>query len=215
MRPIIATSAAIWLLAAALASAQGPRRADRPESNVDEFIARLMAFDSDDDGRLTRQEVTDARLQPLFDRLDTNHDGYVTKDEMSIYFTKESESIRSNRPEGFGGFGPPPNGRGPGQGPPGGPGDRPDGFGPPRPGQVFPMRLQEELQLTQEQKADLAKLQADVDARLKKILTKAQQRQLDEMRDRRPGMGTPPEVGQPPEERGPPKAPGSSRDPRR
>ena len=42
-----------------------------------------MAFDADRNGKLTKSEVTDARLLGLFDRADANKDGTVTKEELS------------------------------------------------------------------------------------------------------------------------------------
>ncbi|HVA47764.1 MAG TPA: hypothetical protein VNH11_15455 [Pirellulales bacterium] len=82
-------------------------------------------------------------------------------------------------PDG-GGFGPPP-------GPPG---------GRPRPGEVLPRFVQDELKLTRRQRAQLEKLQADVDARLAKILTEEQLQRVSQMRDR--GPGGPPPGGPPP-----------------
>jgi outer membrane protein assembly factor BamB len=71
-------------------------------------------------------------------------------------------------PGGRGGFGGPgPGGRGRG------------GFGgPPRPGQILPGFVQGMLNLTEDQKTELDGLQKDVDARLDKILTDQQNRQL-------------------------------------
>src|SRR5262249_57873042 len=75
-----------------------------------------------------------------------------------------------------------------------GPGGRPGGRGPggpPQPGQVLPPFVQEALRLTDEQKKQVAALQQEVDARLAKILTEDQQKQLKEMRPPggRPGFG--------------------------
>ena len=67
---------------------------------------------------------------------------------------------------------------------PGGPGGR--GMRPPI-GAVLPPFLVEELNFTDEQKKDLAELQKDVDAKLAKILTDDQKKQLKEMKDRGPG----------------------------
>ena len=80
----------------------------------------------------------------------------------------------------------PAGGPGMGGGGPGGPGG---GFVmrlPPA-GEVLPPPVQDMLQLTDEQKKKLADLQRDVDARLEKLLTDAQQKQLKDMRDRGPG----------------------------
>ena len=71
---------------------------------------------------------------------------------------------------------------------PGGPGGPGGGrFGPPMPGQVLPVFLQEQLNLTDEQKKKIESLQKEVDSQLAKILTDEQKKQMQEMRDRGPG----------------------------
>ncbi|MGO9110538.1 MAG: EF-hand domain-containing protein [Thermoguttaceae bacterium] len=81
---------------------------------VDAIVARMMAFDKNHDGKLTRDEITDPRLERLFDRADANHDGVVTKEELTALAQKmvaESSSGRGGRrgPGGpGGGFGPGP-----------------------------------------------------------------------------------------------------------
>src|SRR5437763_9252935 len=169
------------LFAATLAAAQPPpggRDGAAPAAAADAFVARMMAFDKNKDGKLTKDEITDARLHRLFDRADADKDGVVTKEELLALFAREAQAAG-----GPGG----PDGRGPGR--PGGPGGRgPGGFGgPPQPGQVLPGFLQDELKLTDEQKKQVAELQKDVDTRLEKILTAEQTRQLKEMRERGPG----------------------------
>lgn len=174
-------------------------------------VSRMMAFDADQDGKLSKSEVTDRRLVPLFERADADQDGVVTEEELTALFKQEAPSPRAGGPGfgpgGPGGFGPPPGGApapprgGPG-GPPGddadggpppeGPGAfAPPGGAPPRPGEVLPGFLQDELQLTRRQRAQLEKLQQDVDTRLAKILTEEQRERLNEMSQRRPG-GPPP-----------------------
>ncbi len=94
-----------------------------------------------------------------------------------------SDALQDGSPSGAPGEppegppGPPPGGFGPG-----GPG------GPPQPGQIIPGFMQEQLKLTDAQKKKLDELQKEVDARLAKILTPEQLKQLKEMR---PGPGGP------------------------
>ncbi|HVA48084.1 MAG TPA: hypothetical protein VNH11_17070 [Pirellulales bacterium] len=57
-------------------------------------VAKMMAFDADQDGKLSKPEVTDPRLGPLFDRADADKDGSVTKDELTALFTREASSPR-------------------------------------------------------------------------------------------------------------------------
>jgi cytochrome c2 len=47
----------------------------------DEMVKTLMAFDKDGDGKLSRSEVPE-RMQGLFDRGDTNKDGFLTREEI-------------------------------------------------------------------------------------------------------------------------------------
>ena len=168
-------------------------------------VTRMMSFDADGDGKLAKSEVTDPRLVSLFDRADADKDGTVTKDELTALFTREASARFGGpgegppgRPGGRSG-GPPRDGNPPDAGPTG---ESRDGFapppGPPRPGEVLPRFLQDELQLTSRQRDQLEKLQSDVDERLAKILTEKQFAQLAEMRQRGPGRR--PADGPPPGE---------------
>ncbi|MHB1558959.1 MAG: EF-hand domain-containing protein [Isosphaeraceae bacterium] len=169
-------------------------------ATVDSVVARMMTFDENGDGQLTRDEVNDERLHRLFDRADANHDGTVTRQELSALASREPAGNRG-RFGGPGGFGPPPS--------------RPGGFGmgPPRPGEVLPSMLRNRLQLTPEQSQQVDALQKDVDTRLERILTADQKAQLKQMRERGPGgpggFGPPPGDGPPPGGFGPPPGAGS------
>jgi EF hand len=92
--------------------------------------------------------------------------------------------------------GPGPGGRGGLDGPRGGPGGPGEFGGPPRPGRILPPFLQDNLNLTAEQRKQLDELQKDVDTKLGKILTAEQKKQLEEMR---PGFGPGAPGGPPPE----------------
>lgn len=52
-----------------------------PAVNADELIATLMTFDANGDKQLTRAELPE-RMQPIFDRADSNKDGKLTVDEI-------------------------------------------------------------------------------------------------------------------------------------
>jgi Spy/CpxP family protein refolding chaperone len=74
-------------------------------------------------------------------------------------------------------------------------GPRPGGFppgSPPQPGQIMPGFLQGTLKLTDDQKKQAGELQKDVDAKLDKLLTDEQKKQLKEPQ----GFGAPPQTGQ-------------------
>jgi hypothetical protein len=164
---------AFMFLAIAPAPAQ-PRGPSRSDSGLDAFIARMMAFDANHDGNLTRNEITDERLLELFDRADANHDGVVTRAELKALYITESAWFMNDRPPDHG-PGPRP---GPGRG------------GPPpmlqQPGQVLSESAQRLLNLSPEQKAGLAELQHDVDMRLDTLLTAEQKARLKRFEDRRP-----------------------------
>jgi Spy/CpxP family protein refolding chaperone len=133
-----------------------------------------------------------------------------------ILTEKQSKALKEMRerfgrpgvgPGGFPGFPGGPGGPGgfPGPGGPGGFPGGPGGVGFPgaffQPGQILPGFLQEQLELTAEQKKQVEELQKEVDAKLAKILTDEQNKVLKEMRERtgRPGaLGRPPAV--PPKE---------------
>jgi hypothetical protein len=177
------------LIAASLATAQGPGRGEprdgqNPGDAADDLVTRMMAFDKDKDDKLTMAEVTDERLHRLVRRADADQDGVVTKEELTALAARERISNRGGG--GPGGFGPP------GGGGPGGP--RMMG-GMPRLGDILPGMMRQRLNLTAEQEKQVAALQKEVDARLEKILTAEQRSQLKAMRDRGPGgfgFGGPP-----------------------
>ena len=151
------------------------------EGGASSLVERMMKFDKDKDGKLTKEEVTDERLLRLFEQADTNKDGVVTKEELEALAKKlDAEGDEGRGKGGFGG----PERRG--KGGPGGPGGfgGPGGMGafrPPQPGQILPPFLADRLELTADQKKDVEALQKDVDARLAKILTEAQKKQLKQM----------------------------------
>jgi hypothetical protein len=163
----------------------------------------MMAFAKHNDGRLYRDEVTDSRLLSLFEDADTNHSGVVTKEQLIALAAKLDAQTPAggnfggpDGPDGPGGPGGPGgrggrNGRGfggPGGfgGGPGGPGGfgGPGGRGPGGPGRIIPPGLEQMLNLTPEQQTQVEELQKDVNAKLAKILTPEQSRQLQEFRGR-------------------------------
>jgi hypothetical protein len=192
---------------------KGPKGGQTVEEMINDIVTRMMAFDKNKDGQLTRDEITDQRLLRLFDRADANKDGVVTREELTALARSMANDAfaEGGGKGGKGGFGPGgkggkggfgPGGKGGkgGLGPPG-----KGGFGgPPRPEQILPPFLQNMLNLTPDQKKQLDALQSDVDAKLGKILTADQQKQLQEMRG--PDGFGPPGKGSPPP---PPDGPGA------
>jgi hypothetical protein len=163
------------LLAIPIVKAQAPGggRGLSKAADIEDLVSKMMAFDKDKDSKLTRTEVTDERLLGLFDRADADKDGSVTKAELTALAEKEYVGGRS------------------GGGGPGGPGG-PGGFGGPggpggRPGEILSAPIQQRLGLSDEQKAKIAELQAEVDGKLAKILNSEQKAQLKQMRERGPG----------------------------
>ncbi len=213
MKRILALCSAVCLVLilsrASFAQPGGPppdRQQRGPEPTVDSLVARMMKFDTKGEGKLTREMITDPRLVRLFDQADANHDGVVTKEELTDLAKKliaDNGSSRGND-RGFGGppgFGDPRGGP-PGQnnfrGGPQGPGDSrsgpPGGFGPPppEPGKILSGRIRDDLQLDSKQQAQLDELQKLVDERLEKILNDRQKRMLEDFKQRGPGRDGPP-----------------------
>ncbi len=186
MRILIGMAVIVGLAGATyLARAQGPGGGDESPSkaaDVADVVSRMMAFDTDKDGKLTKEELTDARLLRLFTRADADKDGTVTKAELVTLAEKEHV-------EGRGGFGGP--GGPPGFGPPGGPG----GPGGVRPGDILAPMFRQRLELSTEQEKRLDSLQKEVDERLAKILDDKQRTELKQMRERGPGRFGPPGGG--------------------
>src|SRR5262245_23605923 len=58
--------------------------------SVDDFVAKLMAFNNAKDGKLTKAELTDTRLHALFDRADTKKNGFVTRADLEALFSREN-----------------------------------------------------------------------------------------------------------------------------
>lgn len=142
----------------------------------DDPAARLMALDKNKDGKLTEDEYADSRMKPLIERADADKDKTLTREELTAFIQREM----------------------PNTGGPGGPGFGREGGGfgrggmrgmMMRPGIVMPEFLMQELQLNEEQRAKIAKLQATVDAEMAKILNESQQQQLKQMFERRPEGG--------------------------
>ncbi len=165
---------------------------------VDALVARMLVFDKNKDGKLTRDEISDPRMLRAFDRADANHDGVVTKDELTAWATKEAAQDGGREGQGMG---PPdggPGGPGPGGfGGPGGPGRRRGpggrgfgGFGTrTKPGQVLSPGLMDTLKLTDEQKKQAAELQKHVDEQLGTILTAKQKQRLKDLQSGGGGPG--------------------------
>lgn len=117
---------------------------------------------------------------------------------------KEREPGKEGRP-GARPEGRPGEGR-PGEGRPGGQGFGGRG-GMMQPGQILPPFLVEQLKLTDDQKAELAKLQKETEEKINKMLTEDQRKQLKDMKDRAAGG----DRGRPGAEGGRPGAPGERR----
>jgi hypothetical protein len=178
---ILMTCAVSFLSVMAVAQRQGRREGPISTSaDARDLISRMMAFDKSQDGKLTRDEVTDERLIRLFERADADMNGVVNEDELKALAQRE-HADEGGGPPGFGPGGPPPGfGRG---GPL---------IGMPRPGEILPPFVRQRLNLSAKQQKQLTALQKKVDDELAKILTTAQKKQLAEMRSRSPGGFGPP-----------------------
>ena len=65
---------------------------------VDDVVARLMAFDKNKDGKITRDELPE-RMQFLIDLGDTNKDGALDRDEIKKLATSRATSRRRVGPD--------------------------------------------------------------------------------------------------------------------
>lgn len=161
--------------------------------NCQAMVEKLMTMDANGDGTLAANEVQDPRLHGMMSVADTDANGVVTRNELTTMLTKQlAEQGGAGGGPGGRGFG--PNGGGAGERDLGGmrrgPGGMgPDGMGPPQPGELMPMFLQEELGLTEQQRAEVAELQKLVDKKVLGILTKEQRAKYKEMKSRGPGGG--------------------------
>lgn len=91
--------------------------------NVDDMLARVLSFDKNEDGKLTKDEIPE-RMQGMLTRGDTNEDGALDKEELAKIAASFQGRGEGRRPEGDR-----PEGRGPG-----GSDGRPEGRGgPPSP----------------------------------------------------------------------------------
>src|SRR5262245_51406085 len=77
---------------------EGPRRAARQPArvSVDEIVERIMAFDKNKDGKVTRDELPE-RMHHLIAEGDTNKDGALDRDEI-----RKLATTLATAPGGFG-----------------------------------------------------------------------------------------------------------------
>ena len=125
---LLFTAGFVFLTGSAQAQ-RAPQPAEKPKPSAEaELVVKMMAFDKNKDGVLTKDEITDERLLKLFERADKNKDGKVTKEELIALVAAEGAGGERGPggPGGERGPGGPGGERGPG-GPggergPGGPG---------------------------------------------------------------------------------------------
>lgn len=161
-----------------ISTAQPPEKSR--EGQPAPIVERMMAYDKNKDGKISKDEVPEERAQRLFQRADANKDGFVTREELTALAAQEAAVTGGRRPDGKGGDG--DKGR----------------FQRPVPGQILHPFFQEALHLTADQKKQLEELQNQVNSKLKSILTDEQKKQLHDMREGgrfegRPGDGRPKE----------------------
>lgn len=107
MRTLMILLAAMAIPAPALAQAAGSPNTPAPGGPLsrDAFLARqtarIMVADTDGDGRISRAEMTAAAQgkrdpAPMFDRMDTNKDGFLDKDEIQRALSTRFDRMDSN-----------------------------------------------------------------------------------------------------------------------
>lgn len=89
----------LLFVSATILTAQGPPRRGRSGTGklVAASVNRMLELDADKNGELSKAEVSDPRLASLFARADADHDGILTKDELTALFKREAEELRSLR----------------------------------------------------------------------------------------------------------------------
>lgn len=97
---------------------RGAAAAPEKDNGKSSVVTRLMAFDKNGDGKLTKEELTDTRLHRLFDMADMGKTGVVTREQLVALGARVEREAAQN--QGPGGPGGPPGGFGR----PGGPGGR-------------------------------------------------------------------------------------------
>ncbi|HZL37041.1 MAG TPA: EF-hand domain-containing protein, partial [Tepidisphaeraceae bacterium] len=80
-----------------------PAAASTKDYSNSPLVTKMMAFDKNKDGKLTKDEITDPRLQRLFDEADANHDGIVTKEELMALAAQLDAQYPPRARRGFGG----------------------------------------------------------------------------------------------------------------
>src|SRR5437868_923153 len=117
---VLSAFVGVLVVGLSLTDAQPGPGDKKSAETVADFVSRMMAFDKDKDGKLSKDEITDPRLHALFDRADANKDGTVTREELEALYAREGGDAGGK--DGFG---------------PGGPKGKkgPKGKGPPPPGE--------------------------------------------------------------------------------
>lgn len=137
---------------------KGPPEQNGNGGGPQAMLQQIMSMDTNGDGALTPAEVTDPGLQQMLKQADADSNGAVTREELIAAMSNQGGGPKGGGPGGGGHMG--------GQG------------GPPRPGEILPGFVQDQLQLTDAQRQQIATLQAQVDAQLSQILTPQQIQQL-------------------------------------
>lgn len=154
----------------------GPRPGGDRQFNPEQMIERIMRLDENNDGKVSKDEVGEGRMQGIFDRADADSDGFLTKEELKEMFSRRPGGDRP----GPGREGDRPGPR-PGMGP--GPGM---GMGP-GPGMMMMPFVMERLELSEEQRRELRALHEETQKKMMGILNEEQRKQLKEMMENRPG----------------------------
>jgi Spy/CpxP family protein refolding chaperone len=132
--------------------------------SADELVERIMSFDKNKDGKVTKDELPE-RMHYLLELGDTNKDGALDKDEIKALAAKLQREGPPRRP------GAPPA--------PGRDGDGPPPPPPPPPGPGGPERALEELRLSDKQKEQAHKILDAHHEEMRKLRDKL----LKEMKD--------------------------------
>ena len=76
-----------------------PQESAQPEKVSSPMVERLMALDTNGDGKLTHEELGEGRSERLFQFADTNEDGMLAREEIETFFASHRFGGQPERAE--------------------------------------------------------------------------------------------------------------------